>query len=190
MIQRIFIAIALPEEFRSQLAQIQDRYRLPINWVQTDNLHVTVLFLGAVRSENIYQIIREVERVAKKCQPFVLDFGQVRYGPDNSLPPRLVWLRGEESQDFKKLKEEIDQRLRSENLYYLPSQSRDTKIHITLGRVKKWEWAKLDSEEREPIKEDLNFQVPVNEILIMESKLSPGRPPKYFVLETIPLKSS
>lgn len=189
MIQRIFIAIALPEDFRLQLIQIQDRYHLPVSWVQADNLHVTVLFLGAVQSENVYQIIREVERVAKKHQPFTLNFGQVRYGPDDSLPPRLVWLTGDENQEFNKLKEEIDQRLRAENLYYLPDQSRDAKIHVTLGRVKKWEWAKLEAEAREPIKEDLDRQVMVNEILIMESKLSPGRPPKYFVIETIPLKS-
>lgn len=190
MIQRIFIAIGLPEELRAKLASIPDKYQLPISWVPVDNLHLTVLFLGAVRSENFYQITREVERAVKDRPSFTLKFNRIEYGPDDSLPPRLVWFLGDQNSQFDEMRDEIDRRLKKENLYYLTNQSKESKIHITLGRVKKWEWAKLEADSRLPIREELVAEVPVDELLIMESKLSPGRPPQYSILEKISLKKS
>ena len=190
MIQRIFIAAGLPETLSAKLARIPDKYQIPVSWVPADNLHLTVLFLGAVRSENLYQIIREVEQAVKDRPSFTLKFNRVEYGPDDSLPPRLVWLLGEKNSQFEEMRDEIDRRLKKENLYYLTNQSKESKIHITLGRVKKWEWARLEADSRLPIREELVAEMPIDELLIMESKLSPGRPPQYFILEKIPLKKS
>lgn len=189
MIQRIFIAIELPEGLKEELVGIQSEYDLPVSWVPRDNLHLTVLFLGAVRSESLFHLTRVVERIAQEHSPFVVSLDQISYGPDMTLPPRLIWVKGPSNESFQKLKKDIDCKLREDNLYYVSGQPAETKIHVTLGRVRKWEWSKLDSEARQPIDRPVSFEVPVDRILIMESKLTPGRPPKYSVLETVDLGS-
>ncbi len=188
MIQRIFIAISLPEEIRKALIEIQNQYNLPVRWVDQESLHVTLLFLGAVRSDQVSRIIRITEKIVSGYPPFVLDFKRVAYGPDDSMPPQMVWLKGSDNNTFNKLRNEIDQKLKEEQLYYLSGQSDEIKIHITMGRIRKWEWSKVNPEDREEINQIVDFMVPVNEILVMESKLMPGRPPKYSILEKIPLK--
>ncbi len=191
MIKRIFIAIPLTDEIKEELAQIQAQHELPVSWAPKDNLHITLLFLGAVQAKYVSRIARSIERIAQKHQPFVLDFGRISYGPNGTLPPRLVWLAGESNSSFEELKEEIDRQLKKEELYY-PSrhQPAETKIHVTLGRVRKWEWAKVNPEEREGVDQKLSFQVSVDELLVMESKLTPGRPPIYSIVEKIPLGSA
>jgi len=190
MIQRIFIAISLPEEIKKDLIGIQNQYNLPVKWVDSESLHITLLFLGAVRSDQVNRIIRITEKIASKYPTFSLNFKKITYGPNASVPPKFVWLRGEDNDLFEKLRNEIDQKLKSEKLYYLSGQRDETKIHVTLGRIRKWEWAKVDPEDREIVDQAVDFKIPVNEILIMESKLTPGRPPKYSILERVPLKTS
>lgn len=188
MIRRIFIAIALPEQIKEEIARIQSGYNLPVTWVKPENLHITLLFLGAVRADRVSQISLIVEKIAARHKPFSLFFGRIGYGPDSSIPPRLVWLEGEHNGDFENLKKDIDQALKKKNLYYLSGQTSDIKIHVTLGRIKQWEWSKVSPEERESVDQNTSFQLSVNEILIMESKLSPGRPPKYLLLQKINLE--
>jgi len=190
MIQRIFIAIPLPEEIKKDLIGIQNQYNLPVKWVDSESLHVTLLFLGAVRSDQVSRIIRITEKIVNKYSTFFLDFKKIAYGPNATIPPQFIWLEGEDNNLFKRIRNEIDQKLKSEKLYYLSGQHDEIKIHVTLGRIRKWEWAKINPEDREAVDRTVDFKIPVNEILIMESKLTPGRPPKYSILERVPLKIS
>lgn len=190
MIQRIFISIKLPDKTKEDLSLIRSGYDLPVNWAPEDNLHITLLFLGAVNSENTPQIIKIIEGIVKSYKPFNLIFEKIEYGPGSEIPPRTICLRGPKNIYFEKLRKEIDQALKKQNLYYAPKYSADIKIHVTLGRVKKWEWARIEPEDRVPVDEDVFFEIPVNELLIMESKISPGKAPKYSIIETIPLDNS
>jgi RNA 2',3'-cyclic 3'-phosphodiesterase len=189
MIQRIFIAIKLPEEIKKELSLICSGYNLPINWVPEENLHITLLFLGAVNSEDVPRIKKMLERIVSLKESFSLVFNEINYGPGKDLPPRLVWSEANQNNSFASLREEIDRQLRKENLYYPAKQSSILQPHITLGRVKKWEWVGIDPEDRELIKKEVFFEVPVTEVSIMESKLSPSRAPKYLTIETISLKN-
>jgi RNA 2',3'-cyclic 3'-phosphodiesterase len=188
MIQRIFIAIDLPQEMKDELAQIQSSYDLPVSWIVPENLHVTLLFLGAIQAKQVKEVARVVDKTAQKHSKFSLSFSKVCYGPDSSLPPRLVWMEGEKSSCFNELKKEIDRSLREKNLYYPTGDSGENRIHVTLGRVRKWDWAKMNPENQESVNRLVDFVLPVENILVMESRMIPGRPPKYTVLESISLK--
>jgi len=65
-------------------------------------------------------------------------------------------------------------------------ESRPYTPHLTLGRIKTWEFRKIEPEERPKIDEDINLSFEVNSIEIMESQLKRGGP-KYTILENFPL---
>jgi len=60
--------------------------------------------------------------------------------------------------------------------------------HITLGRIKTWEFRRMEPEERPEINEDINLNFEVNSIEIMESQLKRNGP-DYTILESCPLRS-
>lgn len=62
------------------------------------------------------------------------------------------------------------------------------KYHITLARLKQWEFRKMESEERPEVSEDINLQFEVNSIEVMESELK-RTGPEYSILQSCLLKS-
>ncbi len=54
--------------------------------------------------------------------------------------------------------------------------------HITLGRIRKWAWQKLDLDERPEIEEDIDISFPVESIELMNSNFY-----SYKIIQTIKL---
>ncbi|MFH1582673.1 MAG: RNA 2',3'-cyclic phosphodiesterase [bacterium] len=186
MKHRIFIAVNLTEGVKKRLSDIQEKYpELPIRWTKTDNLHITLVFLGDVADENLMEVCNKVSEVASKNKTLSLKLNKVIYGPPKKVPPRMVWIEGEKSIELGKIQKELEEALsgysqKGENKGYAP--------HITLGRIKTWQWKQIEPEERPEIGEELNLQFEVSSIEIMESYLKRGGP-KYEVLESYPLES-
>jgi len=63
----------------------------------------------------------------------------------------------------------------------------NTTPHITLGRIKTWQFRQIEPEERPEINEDIDLTFEVKSIEIMESQLKKGGP-EYTVLESVPFK--
>ena len=61
--------------------------------------------------------------------------------------------------------------------------------HITLARIKRWEWNKIDPEEKPEVNESIDFTFTVESIEVMESVLKKGAP-EYTVIESYNLKDS
>ncbi|PIR91382.1 hypothetical protein COU02_00430, partial [bacterium (Candidatus Gribaldobacteria) CG10_big_fil_rev_8_21_14_0_10_37_46] len=101
MQHRIFIAINLPEKIRNELEKLeketaelfpQETSGGLVRWIKKDNLHITLLFLGFLKEEDIPQICQIVKEISKIQTIFSLEFKKVLYGPPNKIPPRLVWV--------------------------------------------------------------------------------------------------
>jgi 2'-5' RNA ligase len=56
-------------------------------------------------------------------------------------------------------------------------------LHITLARIREWEWKKIEPEERPEINEELDLIFTVESIEVMESELKRGGP-EYTVIES------
>ncbi len=125
------------------------------------------------------EICRIAKEVASKHTPFDVNLTRISYGPTDKQPPRMIWAVGEKSEEFASLKENLDKSLGS-------SENREFTPHITLGRIRKWDWQRIEPEERPEINEDIDLQFPVNSIEVMESVLKRGGP-EYTVLESAPL---
>ncbi len=197
---RIFIAINLPDNVKRELIRYQKKIeesfysRLeegsikgPVNWTRGNNLHITVDFIGYVNNDGILKICETVEAVVLKHAPFSIDLRKVCYGPLEKKPPRMIWAIGEKSEKFASLKDDLEKSLSD-----FPEIRQDSSVngkqrkfspHITLGRIKQWEWRRIEPEEIPAVEKDINLSFSVNSIKIMESVLK-RKGPEYTILET------
>ena len=100
----------------------------------------------------------------------------------------MVWTEGEKSEELGKLQSDLENSLLNSSVKGTESEARPYTPHITLGRIRTWEFRKIEQEERPAIDEDISLNFEVNSIEVMESELKRGGP-DYAVLESIPLKS-
>lgn len=188
MRRRVFVAINLPEKIKEKLETFQNRFsELPARWVKKENLHITLTFLGYVKDEDLPKIIEITKEVAKRYKPFQIKLTKVCYGPPKISPPRMVWVIGERSNELRNLQNDLKNSLMNLSIPQLEGEEKGFIPHITLARIRKWEFKRLDPEEKPEIDEDLNFEFKVNSIEVMESHLKRGGS-EYDILESIPLK--
>jgi len=112
--------------------------------------------------------------------------GKICYGPPKKMPPRLVWVEGEESEELGKIQKDLENSLLACSIKGMEIENRLWIPHITLGRIRTWEFRQIEPEERPEIDEDIDLSFELNSIEVMESQLKKGGP-EYTVLESAPL---
>jgi len=177
---RIFIAINLDNGLKKTLAKYATSWpELPARWTKTENLHITLEFLGQLDSQEVADLSRILNEIAKDHQMFSLNFKKIAYS-DQKFPPRMVWAFADDSEELINLKNDILKNIGAmEQNKFTP--------HITLARIKKWGFKNMEREEIPIIDEDIDFIANVTSIEIMESILKKGGP-EYIVLESILLQ--
>ena len=197
MKHRIFIAINLPEDIKKRLEDYQGKWPdLPIRWTKKENLHITLVFLGYLTDDELLEICKITKEVASRHQSFSINLNKIYYGPPRKMPPRMVWVQGEKSKEFILLKDDLEKSLLEKFTQYRPAlleksgagAGRAFSSHITLGRIKAWEFRQIEPEERPLVDEEINLIFEVNSIEVMESKLKRGGA-EYSILESCSLKS-
>ena len=192
MRHRIFIAINLPEDIKKKLTDYQAKWpELPARWTKKENLHITLMFLGYLSDEELLEICKITKEVASRNPSFSINLKKIYYGPPKKMPPRMIWAEGEKSEELGKLQKDLENSLLSSEALAkedLTIEARPYAPHITLGRIKTWDFRKIEPEERPVVEEDISLGFKVNSIEIMESQLKRGGA-EYTVLESAPLKS-
>ena len=173
MRHRIFIAINLPEKLKNKLSEYRNIWPdLPARWTKKDNLHVTLVFIGSVKEEEIAEICEKTEAVVTQSSSFSVHLNNVCYAPPKKIPPRMVWVKGEVSHRLTKLKLGLEEALISSSLKnHFEPDKRAFNPHITLARIRAMDFRNLDIEERPGISEKVSFSFNVNSVEVMESKL-------------------
>ncbi len=178
--RRIFIAINLPEDVKKKLAGYKEKWpELPIKWTKLNNIHITLAFLGYITDEELVEVCKAVKEAGSRHSSFSVNLIKICYGPlrlRSGQVPRMVWAMGEKSEEFASLKDDLDKSLTI-------SEKRQFSPHITLGRIRKWEWQRIEPEEAPSVDEEIGLSFPVDSIEIMESVLKRGGP-EYIILES------
>ena len=182
---RVFIAINLSNDIKKSLMksqkQIQEMFVFDdeemaskaIKWTKEDNLHITLEFLGYISDQEVFDICELVKDVAFNHEEFMIDLTKIQ------ADPKMIWVTGENSEELVSLKNDLSKELGvPEVKTYNP--------HITLARINKWIWHKIDPEERPTIDEDINVSFLVDSIDVVESVLKKSGP-QYTVLESASL---
>jgi 2'-5' RNA ligase len=187
---RTFIAVDLGKSLRDRCLSMQEnlaRTGADVKWVEEDNLHVSLLFLGEVDEREIAALCRAVADGCADHDAFTLSVETVGCFP-NPRRPRVVWIGvGEGGPELIALHDALEPPLlalgcyRRENRQYTP--------HITLGRVR-------SEAANDPLIAALNKyanwqggETDVREVLVMSSELTP-QGPIYTVLSRAKLRPS
>ena len=191
---RIFIAINLPEEVKKRLARYHEKWvAVPAKWVERENLHITLLFLGDITDQDLADVCRVVGEVSKNHEGFNVGLSKVAYGPVSETPfdsaqgkpPRYIWAGGGEVPELSRLKKGLEDALFEAVKFKLDKNAFTP--HITLARIKEWEWRAIEPEERPEVGENIELTFTAESIEVMESQLT-RQGPRYTVIESQQLK--
>jgi 2'-5' RNA ligase len=184
MFKRIFFAISLPEKAKSEITfyeeEIKKSFDKGIKWVDTENLHITLSFLGAVRDEKIEKIVEEMEKI--KMEKFSVLLNKISYFPPQKRVAKLILATGE-GKDVYELQEKIEEKLVPS---FKSKKESNFDLHLTLARIKTWEFSRIPTIEIPEINEDININFDVTHFDIIESKLK-KEGPSYSIIKRINL---
>jgi 2'-5' RNA ligase len=133
---RAFIAVDLTTDIQEHLEKVGQELRglmgdVPVRWVEPQNIHLTLKFLGDVSLNNIPVLTELLEAEAKPQKPFVISVGQVGAYP-KVRNPRVIWVGIEAPQELMALQRGID--TQTSRMGYARDK-RPFSPHLTLGRV-------------------------------------------------------
>jgi 2'-5' RNA ligase len=180
---RVFVALQIPPAVRRNLGEFLATLRAISSqprWVRTENLHVTLKFIGEVQAERLGDI-RAALSAVRSDRAVALDFRGAGFFP-NEKRPRVFWAGIEASANLARLAGDIDRALEKLGV---PSEKRPFSPHLTLAR---FEPPGLPEKLRAAIQENSKREfgsVAVKEFHLIESKLKPGGA-EYTTLETFP----
>jgi RNA 2',3'-cyclic 3'-phosphodiesterase len=134
---RTFIAVDIGKAIRDRALALQDtlaRAGADVKWVEPENLHVTLLFLGEVGERDLTEVCRIVAEQTGQQPAFPMTVETVGCFP-NARRPRTLWIGvSEGSQELCALHDRLELPLLDQGCYR--REERKFTPHITLGRVK------------------------------------------------------
>jgi 2'-5' RNA ligase len=134
---RSFVAVEIDSATRQRAEQLIKELRAvpaDVKWVEADNLHLTLKFLGEVAAQEIPQVCEAVRQGAAEVNPFELEVRGAGAFP-NTRRPRTVWLGvGSGQQETVVLHGHVEEPLRK--LGFRPDHRR-YEPHLTIGRVRR-----------------------------------------------------
>ena len=178
--KRLFLAINFDNSVKNEFQSIIEQYkktffRLPITWAKTDNIHLTLKFIGDYPTNKIESLNIDISKITGKTKFLNLDFSRSGAFPsvDN---PRILWLGIEKNNSLNTFVNEINE------INYKFGIKRDKNKffpHLTLGRIK----SNLNPTQLQLLKDQFfktkKINIPqqnVKSISLYESTLKPNGP--------------
>jgi RNA 2',3'-cyclic 3'-phosphodiesterase len=185
---RTFIAVDLGKPLRDRCASLQEilgRTGADVKWVEVENLHVSLLFLGEVDEREITPLCRVVADGCGERSGFSMSVVTVGCFP-NPRRPRVVWVGvGEGKAELVELHDALEPPLLALGCYR--REERRYTPHVTLGRVRS---GRAGDQLAAALKRHANWQAgrtEVREVQVLSSELTP-QGPVYTVLSRAQLR--
>lgn len=183
--KRIFIGIKIkPEKNLTDLMNIL-RNKLKgesVRWVEMENLHLTLLFIGETEEKTV-KIIREKLKSVNNFISFDVDLTGL--GIFKSLRDiRVIWIGINPADDLKYLKKAVDNSLSDLNLNLV--KENDFAPHLTIARPKFIRDKSIMQDLINQFGKTKFCKLVVEKFLLIESKLTPNGP-IYSIIEEYPL---
>jgi 2'-5' RNA ligase len=136
---RCFIAIDIDEKTRAAIADLQKQLNAKVDirkgdvkWVEPENIHLTLKFLGEIEDSKLPEIQEITKHVAETHSKFTLDIESV--GSFGGRSAKVIWVgAGEGAEKLLALQKDLEGRL--EQAGY-PKEKREFSAHLTLCRVR------------------------------------------------------
>lgn len=132
----IGIKIEPTEDLILRFESIKNRFKKSkIEWVNKNNFHITLKYLGETNPKQIQQINDFLLKISKKNKKTIISIADFGVFPKISNP-KVFWFGVKNYKDLEKLKIEIDKNI---NPLGFLSEQKYFKPHLTLGRSKEIE---------------------------------------------------
>ena len=189
---RAFIAIKLPKEIRDTLVRLQEQLKTSkadVKWVEPQNIHSTLKFLGEIEDKKLEGIITIMEDVAGDKHTYDIRISSLGAFP-NISSPRVIWVGIDKGDsETKEIAKELEEKIAKLGI---PKEDRPFSSHITIGRTR-------SPINRERLIRDLNnlqlkfaqenLEFLVTKITLFKSTLTP-KGPIYEALKEANLKTT
>ena len=133
---RCFVAIALPAAVRKHLVRIQEILRREdpdVKWVEEENLHLSLKFLGDVDDEALATLKGILSVEALRWPRLRLTYAGIGVFPEHGIP-RVIWAGC--SGDLERLAGLAGAVERAAEQVGVPREHRPFVAHLTIGRVR------------------------------------------------------
>jgi len=169
--KRLFLAIKIPGELREKLEAYKRKNLDPrvFQVVDSNNFHLTIIFLGKRREDKIPLIKKVISSVISCSSLENISLREIDYGP-YYRNPHLVWLKGNYNPDWEKLRDQIIKQLVKAGINFQESKGHFIP-HITLARIRKY--SPLPLPRRKQIRQLLPFTFAPSSLWLIESQLFP-----------------
>ena len=134
---RTFIALDLPEDIKTELAEIITNFRSTlkgeIKWSAIENLHITLVFIGNTKQSEVDQIQQIAKQIFSKYSP--IRFDNLKFNIIPAVNPKIIWvtIKPKSTKAFTLYRELFN----SLSNIGISLDDREIFFHITLGRIKK-----------------------------------------------------
>jgi 2'-5' RNA ligase len=131
---RLFVALHIAQEIRDAITSLVGELKSldeSWKWARTENLHVTLKFLGEISPEKL-QGVKETLRGVPAEFPFLLKFASLGFFPSERRP-RVLWVGLDAPPGLAKLANAIEESLAKIGI---APEEREFSPHLTLARSK------------------------------------------------------
>jgi RNA 2',3'-cyclic 3'-phosphodiesterase len=133
---RVFIAVEIPLSIRQAIRDNTEAMREAlgslIRWVPTENMHLTLKFIGDVSPANVELLSQMLTAETKGSAPFQMQIGGLGSFP-SSRRARVIWIGIQAPPGLASLQHGIESA--TTRLGYEP-ETRPFSPHLTIGRVR------------------------------------------------------
>jgi len=133
---RSFIAIELSNNIKQELAGLIEKLKTSgadVKWVNPENIHLTLKFLGYISPEKIEAVKKVLDSIKGKFTPFKITLSGVGAFPKLSYP-RVIWVGMQDGQDdAKRIYALLEAELEKAGF---KKEERAFSPHLTIGRVR------------------------------------------------------
>ena len=176
---RVFIAIDIDEQIRKALGSLQnelqskvDIKKSDVKWVNPDNMHLTLKFLGEIKDQEAVEVCNITKEVASRHENFELDVETVGHFGGRSA--RVLWVgTGQNSDNLLQLQSDLEEQLASAGW---PKETRKFSGHLTLCRVRNSKAGVKLAQMTEGYKDFKLGTVSADSVSVYQSQLTPKGP--------------
>lgn len=169
---RCFIAIDITEQIRRDLGEIIDRLKkhdTDVKWVPSENIHLTLKFLGNTPEKLLPKIREELFNVVLYYKPFYITIYTTGVFPNRKYP-RVIWIGVKDSEILRRLYVDIENAMvslgfKKENKKYSP--------HLTIGRMRSQKGIMNLIHVLDTFKDKDFGNINIKQIKLMKSELKP-----------------
>jgi 2'-5' RNA ligase len=176
---RVFVAIGIDEQIRKALGDLQselqskvDVRRGNVKWVNPQNIHLTLKFLGEIKDQQVVEVCDIVKDAAGRHQSFELEVGPVGHFGGRSA--RVLWVGTRTKNDeLRILQEDIEEHLAGAGW---PKEARRFTGHLTLCRIRNSKAGVKLAQLTQAYKETRLGAMAADSVTVYESQLRPAGP--------------